>query len=60
MLRKVYVCLSDYLSFIPSFIHLFIIQGFKQNLFGVFCLAENAVGPQSARPDDVHTMYSGL
>jgi len=35
-------------------------NGFKENLFGVFCLAENAVGPESARPDDVHRMYSGL
>jgi len=35
-------------------------NGFNQNLYGVFCLAENAVGPDSARPDDVHTLYSGL
>lgn len=35
-------------------------NGFKENLHAVFCLAENAVGPESARPDDIHTMYSGL
>ena len=34
-------------------------QGFKQNLHAVFCLAENAVGPAATRPDDVHTLYSG-
>ena len=25
----------------------------------VLCLAENSVGPEATRPDDVHTMYSG-
>jgi len=35
-------------------------NGFSENLFAVLCLAENAVGPEAARPDDVHTMYSGL
>ena len=25
----------------------------------MFCLAENAVGPRSLRPDDVITLYSG-
>ncbi|XP_031572072.1 probable aminopeptidase NPEPL1 [Actinia tenebrosa] len=34
-------------------------QGFRENLHGVFCLAENAVGPNSTRPDDIHTFYSG-
>nr|CAD7449582.1 unnamed protein product [Timema bartmani] len=33
--------------------------GFTQNLHAVFCLAENAVGPRSTRPDDIHTLYSG-
>jgi probable aminopeptidase NPEPL1 len=33
--------------------------GFKENLHAVFCLAENAIGPGAARPDDVHTLYSG-
>ncbi|XP_069846153.1 probable aminopeptidase NPEPL1 isoform X3 [Dipodomys merriami] len=34
-------------------------QGFKDNLHAVFCLAENAVGPHSTRPDDIHLLYSG-
>lgn len=34
-------------------------QGFNQNLHAVFCLAENAVGPDATRPDDIHTLYSG-
>jgi len=34
-------------------------SGFKENLYAVFCLAENAVGPKAQRPDDVVTMYSG-
>ena len=33
--------------------------GFRQNLHAVFCLAENAVGPEATRPDDIHTLYSG-
>ncbi|XP_055905191.1 probable aminopeptidase NPEPL1 isoform X1 [Eupeodes corollae] len=33
--------------------------GFKENLHAVFCLAENSVGPNATRPDDVHTLYSG-
>lgn len=33
--------------------------GFGQNLHAVFCLAENAVGPEATRPDDIHTLYSG-
>lgn len=32
---------------------------FSQNLYAVFCLAENAVGPTATRPDDIHTLYSG-
>ncbi|XP_045192143.2 probable aminopeptidase NPEPL1 isoform X2 [Mercenaria mercenaria] len=34
-------------------------MGFKENLHAVFCLAENAVGPKSLRPDDIITLYSG-
>ncbi|MBN3325164.1 PEPL1 aminopeptidase, partial [Atractosteus spatula] len=34
-------------------------QGFKDNLHAVFCLAENSVGPNATRPDDIHTLYSG-
>lgn len=33
--------------------------GFSDNLHAVFCLAENAVGPNATRPDDIITMYSG-
>ncbi|XP_063970806.1 probable aminopeptidase NPEPL1 [Lytechinus pictus] len=33
--------------------------GFEENLHALFCLAENAVGPDATRPDDVHIMYSG-
>ncbi|XP_063218384.1 probable aminopeptidase NPEPL1 [Bacillus rossius redtenbacheri] len=33
--------------------------GFTENLHAVFCLAENAVGPNATRPDDIHTLYSG-
>ncbi|XP_012160470.1 probable aminopeptidase NPEPL1 isoform X2 [Ceratitis capitata] len=33
--------------------------GFTENLHAVFCMAENAVGPNATRPDDVHTLYSG-
>lgn len=33
--------------------------GFKENLHAVFCLAENSVGPNATRPDDIHTLYSG-
>ncbi|XP_055547629.1 probable aminopeptidase NPEPL1 [Wyeomyia smithii] len=35
-------------------------SGFRQNLHAVFCLAENSVGPNSTRPDDIHKLYSGL
>ena len=35
------------------------LQGFKENLHAVFCLAENAIGPGATRPDDVHVLYSG-
>ncbi|CAG0908667.1 unnamed protein product, partial [Cyprideis torosa] len=34
-------------------------EGFTENLHAIFCLAENAVGPLSIRPDDVITLYSG-
>ncbi|XP_028667786.1 probable aminopeptidase NPEPL1 isoform X3 [Erpetoichthys calabaricus] len=34
-------------------------RGFKDNLHAVFCLAENAVGPNATRPDDIHILYSG-
>ncbi|KAK2149672.1 hypothetical protein LSH36_442g01046 [Paralvinella palmiformis] len=34
-------------------------QGFRDNLHAVFCLAENSVGPESLRPDDIITLYSG-
>eukprot|EP00057_Strongylocentrotus_purpuratus_P016430 XP_011670904.1 PREDICTED: probable aminopeptidase NPEPL1 [Strongylocentrotus purpuratus] len=34
-------------------------EGFQENLHALFCLAENAVGPDATRPDDVHIMYSG-
>lgn len=33
--------------------------GFKETLHAVFCLADNAVGPLSQRPDDIVHMYSG-
>lgn len=33
--------------------------GFKENLHAIFCLAENSVGPNATRPDDIHTLYSG-
>ncbi|KAL1493754.1 hypothetical protein ABEB36_009448 [Hypothenemus hampei] len=34
-------------------------SGFTENLHAVFCLAENSVGPNATRPDDIHTLYSG-
>lgn len=34
-------------------------RGFKQNLHVVFCLAENAIGPLSTKPDDIFRLYSG-
>jgi len=39
--------------------HAIVKSNFKQNLHAVFCLAENSVGPNSTRPDDIHTLYSG-
>ncbi len=33
--------------------------GFPDRLVAVLCLAENAVGPESVRPDDIVTMKSG-
>lgn len=29
------------------------------NLHAVLCIAENAVGPNATRPDDIHQLYSG-
>jgi probable aminopeptidase NPEPL1 len=34
-------------------------RGYKGRLYAVLCLAENSVGPDSTRPDDVLHMYSG-
>lgn len=34
-------------------------SGFSQNLHALLCLAENAVGPEATRPDDIHRLYSG-
>lgn len=34
-------------------------SGFKENLYGILCMAENSVSDKATRPDDVHTMYSG-
>lgn len=34
--------------------------GFSQRLYAILCLAENAVGPDACRPDDIISMYSGL
>jgi probable aminopeptidase NPEPL1 len=33
--------------------------GFPQNLVAILCIAENAVGPEATRPDDIHWLYSG-
>ena len=33
--------------------------GFSQNLVAILCIAENAVGPEATRPDDIHWLYSG-
>lgn len=33
--------------------------GFEDNLHAVFCMAENAIGPEAFRPDDVIKHYSG-
>ena len=32
----------------------------KAPLYAALCLAENAIGPQSYRPDDIIQMHSGL
>ncbi|XP_044746462.1 probable aminopeptidase NPEPL1 [Coccinella septempunctata] len=32
---------------------------FSENLYAVFCLAENAIGPEAVKPDDIITLYSG-
>jgi probable aminopeptidase NPEPL1 len=34
-------------------------SGFKDTLHCILCLAENSVGPEATRPDDIHTLYSG-
>jgi probable aminopeptidase NPEPL1 len=36
-----------------------LLQGFTENLHALLCLAENAVGPEAQRPDDVVKLYSG-
>ena len=33
--------------------------GFTSELHSLFCLAENAIGPDATKPDDIHTLYSG-
>ena len=33
--------------------------GCRHRLYAILCLAENSVGPESFRPDDILTMYSG-
>ena len=35
-------------------------NGFNQNLYCLLCLAENSVGPEATRPDDIIIAYSGL
>jgi probable aminopeptidase NPEPL1 len=32
---------------------------FPHKLVALLCLAENAVGPEATRPDDIHTLFSG-
>ena len=34
-------------------------QNYAHPLSAILCLAENAIGPTSVRPDDIITMYSG-
>ena len=34
-------------------------RGYKGRLYALLCLAENSVGPEATRPDDVLYMYSG-
>jgi len=34
-------------------------RGYKGRLYALLCLAENSVGPEATRPDDVLHMYSG-
>ncbi|NUN15214.1 MAG: leucyl aminopeptidase family protein [Myxococcales bacterium] len=33
--------------------------GYAGNLYAVLCIAENAIGPDATRPDDILTLYSG-
>ena len=35
-------------------------SGFPAPLVGALCLAENCIGPEAYRPDDIITMHSGL
>ncbi|XP_064641058.1 probable aminopeptidase NPEPL1 [Lineus longissimus] len=39
--------------------HAAVKQGFTENLHALLCLAENAIGPEAQRPDDVVKLYSG-
>lgn len=34
--------------------------GCSKTIYAVLCLAENAVGPDATRPDDIHKLYSGV
>ena len=60
------VCLPYYLDRRKDFFLIFsgayrtaVQMGFKETLHCILCLAENAVGPESMRPDDIITLYSG-
>jgi probable aminopeptidase NPEPL1 len=35
------------------------LSGFKENLYAILCLAENAVDAKAGRPDDIFTQFSG-
>jgi len=43
------------LSAFEAMVHI----GCRVPLHAILCVAENSVGPNATRPDDVHTMYSG-
>ena len=47
-------------AMLSSFVALVRMGGIGENLHCVLCLAENSVGPDSFRNDDVLKMYSGL
>eukprot|EP00055_Hartaetosiga_balthica_P017827 m.123636 g.123636 ORF g.123636 m.123636 type:complete len:521 (+) comp9414_c1_seq1:120-1682(+) len=34
-------------------------MGYENNLYCLLAIAENSVGPEATRPDDIHIMYSG-